>query len=493
MEIKKGLVQWNGRNDIPCSYIDMEDGTKYYIKQDLVNGNHIVTTSLLEAVDSMAKVENMGLLDGDGNILIPTNNSSIKVLGDNLLLVEPAEAVSDNVKEAINLRMDPLSATRLVSTPAQIKEKINAKMSPEGRYVSNDQFKEGTLCDANGNNLLNGEYYSFVAKDNDKVFLAKNKVDTDVVEFSIADNKVIENTITPVKEEKVEVPVTENVVEENNKVGESVVPVVENSVPTEEVTDLGEETSIPDVNKDFSFDITEETPTEVVNTEENTEVENPTETVEEADLEKRLSELNEKYSGINNMLSQYENNNEVSENTLQDVFSKTDFKVDSIDDIDEEVKEDTSSEEELNDTTVKEFVNAFEELRQENANKDRELNEARVIIEKQKDTAAKDKARIKSLEQKNELATSTINDLREALAKQSAEAERAKNAADIYKGKADGYKYELAEKDREIERLKSQDKALDYIRDTLERYKAAKDIDNIYKDIDEEDSFYKVA
>ena len=34
MEIKNGLVQWNGRNDIPCTYAEMEDGTKYYFKQD---------------------------------------------------------------------------------------------------------------------------------------------------------------------------------------------------------------------------------------------------------------------------------------------------------------------------------------------------------------------------------------------------------------------------------------------------------------------------
>ena len=39
MEIKNGLVQWNGRNDIPCTYAEMEDGTRYYFKQDLSNGN----------------------------------------------------------------------------------------------------------------------------------------------------------------------------------------------------------------------------------------------------------------------------------------------------------------------------------------------------------------------------------------------------------------------------------------------------------------------
>ena len=80
MEIKSGLVQWTGRNDIPCSYVDMEDGSRYYIKQDLSNGNHIVTTSLLEAVDPMTKAQNIGLIDSQGNLLIPCVNKSIKVV-----------------------------------------------------------------------------------------------------------------------------------------------------------------------------------------------------------------------------------------------------------------------------------------------------------------------------------------------------------------------------------------------------------------------------
>ena len=483
MEIKNGLVQWNGRNDIPCSYVDLEDGTRYYIKQDLVNGNYIVTTALLEVVDAMAKAKSIGLIDAEGKMLIPTVNSSIKVV-DDILLVEPAEAVSDNVKEAISLRMDPLAATRLVTTPAQIKEKI-----PANDYKFYNQFSEVAICDLNGNNLVNGEYFSFVAKDGDKLYLAKNNVDTEIKEFSITDKKLIE-----AKQE--EIPSTEVTTEVVQSTSESVVPIVENTsvVPETEVTDdIGEDISIPEGDVDFSFDnITEETPTEVVSAGEGVEVDIPNSEDKSADIETRLSALNKTFSGMNNDIDTVlQNNKDIQP---QDVFANTDFKVDSIDVVDDEpIKNELPADDMEDDTTVKEFVKAFEDLRLENANKDRELSEARVIIEKQKDTAAKDKARIRSLEQKNELATSTINDLREALAKQSAEAERAKNAADIYKGKADGYKYELAEKDREIERLKSQDKALDYIRDTLERYKAAKDIDNIYKDIDEEDTYYKVA
>lgn len=80
MEILNGLVKWKDRDDIPCTYGKMEDGTQYYFLKDLANGNHIVTTSLIEAVDPMAKAQNIGLIDKDGNIIIPCVNRSIKVV-----------------------------------------------------------------------------------------------------------------------------------------------------------------------------------------------------------------------------------------------------------------------------------------------------------------------------------------------------------------------------------------------------------------------------
>ena len=255
MEILKGQVQWNGRNDIPCTYGKMDDGKLYYFIQELANGNIIATTALIEAIDPMTKAKNVGLIDKEGKEIIPCTNSAIKVLSEDVLLVEPAEPISQNVIEANSSRMDPLSATRLVSTPAQIKEKINAKMSTDGRYVLNDQFKDGTLDDTNGVNLVNGEYYSFVAVDKDKIFLAKNFPETDVVEFSITDKKVIEE----VKEEAVTEPVQEAApVEEVTTEPVEVVtePVQEEAVETQPVEninegfakediDLGQEISIP--------------------------------------------------------------------------------------------------------------------------------------------------------------------------------------------------------------------------------------------------------
>lgn len=372
MKVIEGRVSWNGKTDIPCTYGQMEDGRQFYFLKQLNNGNIIATTALIEAVDSATKAKNVGLIDKNGNEIISFVNSSIRPISEYVLLVEPAVAVSQNVIESNNLRMDPLSATKLVATPAQIKQKINDKMGTVGKYELHDQFKEGTLCDINGNNLVNGEYYSFIAINNDKVFMAKNYAETDVVEFSLTDKKVVGD----VKEEVVTEPVQEEVNTEP-------VQEVEESVPVENVNegfakediDLGQEISIPqeevktnqlssmfnapvevpaeevasvtrglssmfdapvaektpitsDVNlvnspraestvENESFDeLKEEAPVAEINSDEvNVEEEKKELTEEdmddrESDLERRLNELNEKFNSMNSYISKIGVNDE---------------------------------------------------------------------------------------------------------------------------------------------------------------------------------------
>ena len=84
------------------------------------------------------------------------------------------------------MKTDPSLATRLVSTPSLIKEKMKNRIGAEGRYLFNDQFSEVTICDIDGNNLVNDEYYSFVVLNNDKLYLSKNTVDSEIKEFSLA-------------------------------------------------------------------------------------------------------------------------------------------------------------------------------------------------------------------------------------------------------------------------------------------------------------------
>ena len=376
---------------------------------------------------------------------------------DDILLVEPAEAVSENVKEAIKLRTDPLSATRLVTTPAQIKEKINAKMSTEGRYLYNDQFSEVTVCDVNGNNLVNNEYYSFIARDKDKLFMAKNNADTDVLEFSISNKKFVEDakeeTITPEA-----VPVQESVVED--------VPYEFNFVYDNE-DDLGEEISIPveenDIADNFSFnEITSETPQEEVDTGEE-EVEEIKNDNDESDLERRLNELNEKFTNMNSYISQYEPKSE-KVTTPEDRFDDSEVQIDSIDkyaDEDEfgsdynDVDDNTISEE---DTTYSDAANVIRSLMQNNSEQKEELNRTNEELNIAKEELDKVKASRKALSEKyksqtRELETRNdeIRDLRATVSK--IEAER-----DSFEGKYNDLRRvsDLQKREFEKEKLENQ-------------------------------------
>lgn len=206
MQVKKGTVSYQGRNDWECLYGEVElDGkqVQYYFMDNgnLPNGNFIASTHLVEAIDREVQTQNIGMIDSEGNIILPFEHKSIKVIPGDILLVEKNKPTTQSVLEAIDLKKDPLAATRLVSTPAAIKEKLNAQMGVEGRYLFNDQFSEASIFDFDGNNLINDEYFSFVGISNGKLYFTKNIVEAPITEYSIfpaevrEENTEMENAI----------------------------------------------------------------------------------------------------------------------------------------------------------------------------------------------------------------------------------------------------------------------------------------------------------
>ena len=193
MQVQKGLVKYKDRSDILCTYGITEDGKTYYFLEGNVipNGNIVATTVLVEAIDPLVLCSSIGVIDPNGNVIIPFENKAIKPIANDLLLVEKAKPVTESVIEAIELRADPQAASRLVTTPAVIKENMNAKMGAEGRFVFNDQFSEATICDVNGNNLVDNELYSFVGVTADKLYLSKNTAESFVSEFSLGEKKLV--------------------------------------------------------------------------------------------------------------------------------------------------------------------------------------------------------------------------------------------------------------------------------------------------------------
>lgn len=314
-------------------------------------------------------------------------------MGD-ILLVEPAEAVSENVKEANTLRSDPLAATRLVSTPSQIKEKINSQMSSEGRYMLNDQFSEATICDINGNNLVNGEYFSYVAKDGNQLYMAKNNPETEVYKFSLSDKKLEDNNIvaevpqeevasapveavveTPVEEsvsqEVVEVPsIPENINQGFAKEDIDSKDLVDNTIPEkEEVVETPVEENNEVVGE--AVPVTEET-TDIENKEEVVEEISP-ETVEDTtknenvdDILKRLEELQNKYridtsnnEKLGDVITEETPNEEVEEENISDVINNSETEETAFDDMvteDSEIGQNITVEDEADEDIFKDSV-----------------------------------------------------------------------------------------------------------------------------------------
>jgi len=237
MQVQKGLVKYKDRSDIVCSYGLTEDGKQYYFLDDekLNNGGTIASTALVEAIDHQVVPSSIGVIGVDGNIIIPFENKSVRPIYGKALLVERANPLTQSVIDAINLRKDPLSATKLVSTPAMIKDKMNQQMGEGGRFLFNDQFSEATVCDLDGNNLVDNEYYSFIALKNDVLYLSKNVMDSPVVTYDLnQDDHVQEEVINSdqnsfvqeveedldVRDAKVDQDVIEHAIENNDGIAE---------------------------------------------------------------------------------------------------------------------------------------------------------------------------------------------------------------------------------------------------------------------------------
>lgn len=277
MQVQKGLVKYKDRSDILCTYGITDDGKTYYFLEGntIPNGNIVATTVLVEAIDPLVVSSSIGVIDPDGNVVIPFENKAVKPLSNDLLLVEKGTPVTDSVIEAVELRSDPSAASKLVSTPAAIKENMHIKMGDAGRFVFNDQFSEATICDINGNNLVNDELFSFIGLTDDRMFLSKNIVGSFIWEFDVVNKKL---DVMP--EPEVEVKMGDGDASEFT-VDVSQIPTVEES--TEEVTEFGTEMMESNLEGGFAPEDIDVVPTpeveaEVETVEETTEMDTEPET-----------------------------------------------------------------------------------------------------------------------------------------------------------------------------------------------------------------------
>ena len=283
MVIQRGQVQYKDRDDYYVTYGVTDDGKQFYFidrdVEQLNNGNRIATTELVEAIDEMAKASNVGVIDSEGKEVIPFQHRRIKPVNGDIVLAELATPVGQSVVDAINARNDAQAATTLISTTTAIKDKLNAKMGSEGRFIFNDLFSEATVYDINGNNLVNGEYYSFIGTDNNKLYFSKNTAESEITEYSILPPEV-QSDVTPTNDTNTinvsEVEVPQEVVEGalNGEVQQNV-ETPEIDIPDAETNGTLEE------NENVATNVEPIAPAVEV-TEENTTAELPTEAIEEA-------------------------------------------------------------------------------------------------------------------------------------------------------------------------------------------------------------------
>ena len=195
MEILKGQVRDPGYPDCECTYAKMDNGQLYYFIKDgeLSNQNIIVTTILKEAIGH-TPYTSLGLINSNGDVLIPFENKAITKLDDNLLLVEKNTATTQSVVDAINAKSDPFSATNLVNTANAIKEQMKSVMRYSAEFVFDNQFSEAALYNIQGQNI-GGAYFSFIGRDDfGNYYMSSNVLNSQIVKY---DPSLVQNQAPP--------------------------------------------------------------------------------------------------------------------------------------------------------------------------------------------------------------------------------------------------------------------------------------------------------
>ena len=195
MEILKGQVRDPGYPDCECTYAKMNNGQLYYFIKDgeLSNQNIIVTTILKEAIGH-TPYTSLGLINSNGDVLIPFENKAITKLDDNLLLVEKNAATTQSVIDAVNAKSDPFSATNLVNTANAIKEQMKSVMGYSAEFVFDNQFSEAALYNIQGQNI-GGAYFSFIGRDDfGNYYMSSNVLNSQIVKY---DPSLVQNQAPP--------------------------------------------------------------------------------------------------------------------------------------------------------------------------------------------------------------------------------------------------------------------------------------------------------
>ncbi len=186
VSFERAKVEYNGAPDLYVDYVIVKANgqeVNYYLLNDQRiekgHGLYIVSTNLKEAVDASVPRSHIGIIDDKANVVIPCNNKTVKVIDGKFLLVVRNEPETDSVKEAVLASKDQSATEKMVNANATIKDKVNKEMG-SGKFILNDLLSEGTIYSLDGENLLDGKYYSFIGMNDHSFYLATNVSDANV-------------------------------------------------------------------------------------------------------------------------------------------------------------------------------------------------------------------------------------------------------------------------------------------------------------------------
>ena len=205
----KGKIStYKGMSNLYCDYVTIVMGntkeTYYKLNNKKLDNNFWIASPVLkEAIDPDIPKTSLGLINKQGDVIIPFENRDIRVIDDKYLLVIRNVAKTSSVLSAIESRNDPNAATRMVDTDNNIKDRMNKATNNSGKYLLNDRFSEGTLYTVDGRNILGNKYYSFICMSDDSFYCSINVANSPIVEvprnapFSVMDSAPVVEPISP--------------------------------------------------------------------------------------------------------------------------------------------------------------------------------------------------------------------------------------------------------------------------------------------------------
>ena len=253
MTVQKGLVKYKDRTDLLCTYGTNESGVNYYFLSELANKNIIASSELVEAIDPEVIKSHVGLINSEGKELIPLINKNIKLINDDMLLVEISKPVSSNVIDAST------NGSNVVADAAYIKEQMNT-LSNNMNFLFHDHTGEATIYDTNGNNLLNNEYYSYIGLvENDGIYLSKNIPNSGILKLPLVSDEVKkENNVADENKYQEENPFEKpsvNISNDDYHIPDAIEPSVSIPEVNDDNQEVQEDNQYPNTNQDkINFD-----------------------------------------------------------------------------------------------------------------------------------------------------------------------------------------------------------------------------------------------